>query len=89
VPERSLFWAEARSSVHPIRVETDGFTGFLELELEGDQLKVMRPSAVRSSSKSIAQTGNGLCDRELERRLEAPLSVIRARCWASSGRRRQ
>lgn len=72
VPERSLLWAEARSSVHPIRVETDGFTGFLELELDGDQLKVDAPvSGQVELEVDQLRTGNGLYDRELERRLEA------------------
>ena len=72
VPERSLFWAEARSSIHPIRVETDGFEGFLELELDGDQLKVDAPvSGQVELEVDQLRTGNGLYDRELERRLEA------------------
>ena len=71
VPERSQFWAEARSSIHPIRVETTGFEGYLDVEVEGDRLKLDGPvSAHVELEVERLKTGNGLYDRELERRLE-------------------
>jgi polyisoprenoid-binding protein YceI len=67
-----MLWAEARSSVHPIRVETDGFAGFLELELEDDRIKVDAPVGGQIELEvDLLKTGNGLYDRELERRLQA------------------
>jgi polyisoprenoid-binding protein YceI len=72
VPERSLFWAEARSSVHPIRVETNGFEGYLELELQDGGIKIDAPvSGHVELEVDRLKTGNGLYDRELERKLEA------------------
>lgn len=71
VPERSRFVAEARSSVHPIRVDTDGFEGYVDLELDGDHVKVDAPVTghVELPVEKL-KTGNGLYDRELDRRLE-------------------
>lgn len=72
VPERSRLFAEARSSVHPIRVDTEGLEGYVELELDGERLKGHAPvrGRVEIAVEKLA-TGNGLYDRELERRLEA------------------
>lgn len=71
VPERSEFWAEARSSVHPIRVETTGFEGYLDVEVEEGRLKLDAPVAAHVELEAERlKTGNGLYDRELERRLE-------------------
>lgn len=72
VPERSQFVAEARSSLHPIRVDTDGVEGYVDLELDGDGVKVDAPvSGHVELPLDKLKTGNGLYDRELERRLEA------------------
>ena len=72
VPHRSRLTAEARSSVHPIRVETTGLTGWFETEREGDRIA---PGAASRGHVEIAveqmKTGKGLYDREIERRLEA------------------
>ena len=71
VPERSRFWAEATSSIHPIRVETTGFEGYLDCELEGSGLRLEAPVAGHVELEAdLLKTGNGLYDRELERRLE-------------------
>jgi len=71
VPERSRIEAEARSSLHPIRVETAGLEGSFEAEVTADRLD---PSTVRDAWVEIEaerlKTGNGLYDHELERRLE-------------------
>jgi polyisoprenoid-binding protein YceI len=71
LPERSQLWAEARSSLHPIRIETTGFRGYVEVELEGERLKPDAPvSAQVELGTERLETGIGLYDRELERRLE-------------------
>jgi polyisoprenoid-binding protein YceI len=71
VPERSKFVAEARSTVHAIRVDTDGFKGYIDVVLDGDHIKVDAPVTghVEFPVEKL-KTGNGLYDRELERRLE-------------------
>jgi polyisoprenoid-binding protein YceI len=71
VPERSRFWAEARSSLHPIRVDTKGFEGYIEAELTDGHLNFDVPfTAQVELDTELLKTGNGLYDRELERRLE-------------------
>ncbi len=71
VPERSRLWAEARSSVHPIRVETTGLEGFFEAEIAHDRpdLTVAPLGRIEIDAERL-KTGNGLYDHELERRLE-------------------
>ena len=72
IPERSRLWVEARSSLHPIKVETTGVEGFLEVETDPDgQQKTLRPTTGRVEiDTERLKTGNPLYDRELERRLE-------------------
>jgi polyisoprenoid-binding protein YceI len=71
LPERSRLWAEARSSLHPIHVETTGLTGYLEIELEGSRLKPdVAVSARIELEAERLKTGTELYDHELERRLE-------------------
>ena len=71
VPERSRIEAEARSSLHPIRVETVGLEGYFEAELSGDRLDpAVAPRGCVEIDADRLKTGNGLYDRELERRLE-------------------
>ena len=71
VPERSRIQAEARSSLHPIRVDTTGLEGGFEAEVADGRVD---PGSVRGGWVEIdadrLKTGNGLYDRELERRLE-------------------
>ena len=73
VPERSRLWVEARSSLHPINVDTRGLEGFVEVETSGEaDGSAVRPVAGRVEiDTDRLQTGNPLYDRELERRLEA------------------
>jgi polyisoprenoid-binding protein YceI len=71
VPERSRIEAEARSSLHPIRVETVGLEGYFDAEIVGARLDPSGPpSGCVEIDADRLKTGNGLYDRELERRLE-------------------
>jgi polyisoprenoid-binding protein YceI len=72
VPERSRIWVDARSSLHPIRVETTGLRGYLDATLANGVLA--DGNAISGSIEIEAdrmKTGNVLYDHELERRLEA------------------
>lgn len=73
VPERSRVWIEARSSIHPIHSATDGLEGFVELEFDGTDLVVPDPSVAGRLSLAVDRlsSGNGLEDREMQRRIEA------------------
>ena len=72
VPERSRIWVDARSSLHPIHVETTGLRGHLDATLDGGSLA---PGGPTTGSIEIEadrmKSGNVLYDHELERRLEA------------------
>jgi polyisoprenoid-binding protein YceI len=70
VPERSRVWAEARSSIHPIRVETAGFEGQLEAEVVDGQLCLLPPTSIELAV-ALLKSNNGLVDVELQRKLEA------------------
>src|SRR5262245_38624959 len=71
VPERSRIEAEARSSIHPIRIETEGLEGYFEAEVSGDRIDAsVTPSGRVELDAERLKTGNGLYDHELERRLE-------------------
>lgn len=71
VPERSKIWAEGRSSLHPIKVETTGLEGFVEANVHDGHLEIPQPAKASVELESDRlKTGNGLYDRELERRLE-------------------
>ena len=49
VPERSRLFALARSSLHPIRVETGAVGGFIEAQIAGEVLDLNSPPrAVKS-----------------------------------------
>jgi polyisoprenoid-binding protein YceI len=71
VPERSRIWVDARSSLHPIRVETTGLRGYLDATLVDGALA---PGSPTTGSIEIEtdrmKSGNALYDHELERRLE-------------------
>ena len=69
VPSRSELWAEARSSVRPIRVETTGFEGFLSVRVENGQATLTVPSRIELAAERL-KSGNGLLDAELARRIE-------------------
>ena len=68
-PQRSTLWAEARSSLHPIRVETDGFEGYVEAVQAEGRLQLGLPTHVELEANRV-KSGNALVDRELENRLE-------------------
>jgi polyisoprenoid-binding protein YceI len=68
-PKRSRLWVEARSSLHPIDVETNGFEGYAEADTIADPPQIGLPIRVELDA-ALVQSGNALLDRELERRLE-------------------
>jgi len=69
IPERSQLWAEARSSIHPIRVETNGLTGDVEAEVDNGQVRLGAPFRVEIDADRL-KSGNGIVDGELQRRLD-------------------
>lgn len=69
VPERSQMWAEARSSLHPIRVETSGFRGHVEVVLTHGHPGLGIPTRVEIEARRL-KAGHLLLDGELQRRLE-------------------
>jgi len=74
VPEKSHVWIDARSNVHPIHSSTDGLEGFVELELGADgevDLEAKPPSGKLSLPVSRLSSGNGMEDRELQKRIDA------------------
>lgn len=70
VPERSWIRAEARSSLHPVRMETSGVQGFLEAEISGGEVR-LAPAAHIDLAVDLLRTNNSILDAELQRRLEA------------------
>jgi hypothetical protein len=69
IPERSQLWADARSSLHPIRVKTSGLRGYVEASTAAGQPSLSTPTRVEIDAQ-ILKSGNGLLDGELQRRLE-------------------
>jgi polyisoprenoid-binding protein YceI len=67
--KRSRLWALARSSLHPIRVETDGLEGYLDAESADGGVRLGLPIHVELET-ALIRSGNALLDRELERHLE-------------------
>lgn len=87
VPERSQLVAEARSSLHPIRVETTGLQGYLEARVTDGRVDLELPAHLEFEAERL-KTGNALLDGELVRRLEVgkfPRVVGEARSIQSSG----
>lgn len=71
LPRRSRLEAEAQSTLHPIRLETDGLRGSFEAERRGAHLDLeVVPQAELEIDAGLLQTGNRLYDLELRRRLE-------------------
>jgi polyisoprenoid-binding protein YceI len=71
VPERSKIWADARSSLHPIKVETTGLEGFVEMTIVDGHIDTTAPvSGSVELDASLLKTGNSLYDRELVNKLE-------------------
>jgi len=69
VPERSQLRAEARATLHSVRVQTCGFEGFVEAEVENGQALLLLPIHVELSVARL-KSGNALLDGELQHRLE-------------------
>jgi polyisoprenoid-binding protein YceI len=69
LPERSTLWAQARSSLHRIGVETSGLQGFIEIDLAAEN----PVTGHIDLDAARIRTGNPLYDRELKRHLEARL----------------
>jgi polyisoprenoid-binding protein YceI len=71
VPERSTLWAEARSSVHPIKLQTNGLEGYIDAEFKEGLLDLtVPPKAHVEIEVELLKSGNSLYDRELERRVD-------------------
>ncbi len=69
-PQRSELWAEARSSLHPVRVHTVGLEGVVEAELDGSAFRLGTPTFVELETQRL-RSGNALVDGELQRRLDS------------------
>lgn len=72
-PARSKVWFEARSSLHPIRAETDEVEGFFEAELLSSTLVDASTPPTGAIVVPLAKlsSGNALYDLELRRRAGA------------------
>jgi polyisoprenoid-binding protein YceI len=70
MPEQSRVWAEARSSIHPIRVGTAGFEGELETDVREGQLCLSTPTRIELAVE-LLKSNNSLVDAELRRKLES------------------
>ena len=70
VPGLSRVWAEARSSLHPIRVETAGFEGEIEAEETEGRIRLVPPTRI-SLAVGLLKSNNALVDAELKRKLDA------------------
>ncbi len=73
VPDESLAWIEARSSLHPIHSENRGLEGSVELEiLAGPRVDLAAPVGGRVELPlERLSSGNPLYDREMRRRVDA------------------
>jgi len=73
VGARSQVSIDARSSLHPIHSETKGLEGWLELATLADgRLDLgVTPKGRLSLPVRLLRSGNGLEDRELQRRIDA------------------
>jgi hypothetical protein len=70
---RSCVWVDARSNLHPIRTETRGLQGWVEVVLlPGGELDLSFPvNGELALSVDRLTSGNKLYDRELRRRMDA------------------
>ena len=73
VPERSVVFIGAKSSLHPINTRTDGLEGYLELDLGGDGALELGVPPAGSLSLPVTRlsSGNVFEDREMRRRIDA------------------
>jgi polyisoprenoid-binding protein YceI len=70
IPGKSRVRADARSSLHPIQVETAGFEGTLEVDETPGQLRLL-PGTRIELPVELLRSGNALVDGELQRKLDA------------------
>ena len=71
LPGRSKLWVDARSSLHPIRVESSALSGAIELELADGRVDLSKPpSGTLELEAESLKTGSRLEDSALERQLE-------------------
>ncbi len=72
VPERSTLWADAKSSLHGIHIESHALDGQFDIELAAEGLDLGKaPTGQVTLEVESLKTGSKLEDRELERQLEA------------------
>jgi polyisoprenoid-binding protein YceI len=69
----SCVWVDARSNLHPIRTETRGLEGWVEIELTPDGTIDLSTPVKGELALSVDRltSGNQLYDRELKRRIDA------------------
>jgi polyisoprenoid-binding protein YceI len=72
-PDRSRVFIDARSSLHPIHSSTDGLEGYVDLDFGDDgELRLDgAPVGVLSLAVNRLSSGNGLEDREMQKRIDA------------------
>lgn len=75
VPTSSRARIEAESSVHPIRVEAVGLTGFVEAEVAGSEV-VLGPGGRIEIPVDRLRSGNPLVDRETRRRIDVRANPV-------------
>ncbi len=69
---RSRVWIDARSNVHPIHTEAGGLEGWLELDvIDGTLDPEATPQGHLEFPVENLRSGNGMEDRELQRRIDA------------------
>jgi hypothetical protein len=73
VPERSVVWIEAKSSLHPIHTRTEGLEGFLDVDVgpDGRVDPAVNPKGHLSLRVDRLRSGNMFEERELRRRINA------------------
>ena len=70
-PDRSRLWAEARSNVHPIRIEVTGVAGTIEVRAVDGTLELSQaPRARLEIPSDKVKSGIDLYDDEIARRME-------------------
>lgn len=69
IPELSRIWADARSSLHPIHVETDGVEGELSADVVDGAVYLELPTHIELEVERL-QSHNALIDMDLRRRLD-------------------
>lgn len=72
IPERSLVWMDASSSLHPIHATGAGLEGWFEAEVGGGGIDLSVPPRGRLElAVELLSSGNPLYDREMRRRVQA------------------